>query len=145
MPVSERLRGYYAAFEAHQLRFDHGLIRLDVEGAAEAKVVADELLDLADPPTALFTLSNQFSFGAIRALHERGLSNDRALVGFDDFALADMLHPPVSVITHDITEMGRVATERLLARINGDTSPRHSTTLPVQLIKRGSGEIPPSR
>ncbi|WP_157129525.1 substrate-binding domain-containing protein [Nocardia amamiensis] len=66
--VSGRLRGYYAAFEAHQLRFDHGLIRLDVEGAAEAKVVADELLDLADPRPRFFTLNSQFTFGAIRAL-----------------------------------------------------------------------------
>ncbi|MBF6302936.1 LacI family DNA-binding transcriptional regulator [Nocardia amamiensis] len=142
--VSERLRGYHAALLTHQLQADQRLIRLDVEGADAAKAATDELLDLPQPPTAVFTLDNRCTLGAIRSLRERGLSNDRALVGFDDFETADLLDPSITVVTQDITAMGRMATERLLARINGDDSGPQVLTLPTSVIHRGSGEITPA-
>ncbi|WP_406274320.1 LacI family transcriptional regulator [Nocardia sp. NBC_00881] len=143
--VSERLRGYRAAFETHGIRVDRNLIRLDTEGASEAEAAADELLDLADPATAFFTLGNHCTVGAIRSLRARGISNDRALVGVENMELADMLEPPLTVVTHDISDMGRIATERLLARINGDDSTPQVVILPTRIIPRGSGEIPSAR
>jgi len=65
-------------------------------------------------------------------------------VGFDDFALADLLDPPVSVISHDPAELGRIAAELLFRRLDGDTSPSHHIVCPFALIPRGSGEIPPA-
>jgi len=66
-----------------------------------------------------------------------------ALVGFDDFELADALATPVTVVAHDPAEMGRVAAELLFARLAGDTSPPVRLRLPTRLVLRGSGEIPP--
>src|SRR5690606_40092905 len=95
------------------------------------------------PPTALFTLNNVCTIGAARALREAGRESRVALIGFDDFDLADLLTPPVTVVAHDVTEMGRQAARLLFARIDGYAEPPQRIVLPVELIARGSGEIEP--
>ena len=84
--------------------------------------------------------------GVVRALAERGLRREVALVGFDDFPLADLLDPPLTVIRQDVARIGKTVAELLFARIDGDQAPpRHVVTEPT-LVVRGSGEIaPPSR
>jgi DNA-binding LacI/PurR family transcriptional regulator len=67
-----------------------------------------------------------------------------ALVGFDDFALADKLTPPVTVVAQDPAAIGATAAQLLFARINGDTSPPRGVVLLTRLIPRGSGEIKPA-
>jgi LacI family transcriptional regulator len=100
------------------------------------------MLDLAEPPTALFTGQNYFTIGASKALRARGLQNEVALIGVDDFPLADLLDPPISVLAHDPVALGREAAEILFRRIEGDQSPIRRVTVPAELIARGSGEIP---
>ena len=83
-----------------------------------------ELLALDDPPTAIFTARNILSTGAVRALAERGLRRDVALVGFDDFPLADLLDPPLTVIRQDVARIGKTVADLLFDRIDG----QHRTT-----------------
>ena len=64
------------------------------------------------------------------------------MVGFDDFPLADMLSPGITVIAQDIETMGKLAAEILFRRLDGDESPTRTVTVPTRLIERGSGEIP---
>jgi LacI family transcriptional regulator len=66
-----------------------------------------------------------------------------ALVGFDDFVLADTLRPGITTIAQDPTEMGRLASELLFGRLDGDRSEPATHVVPTRLIARGSGEIPP--
>jgi hypothetical protein len=66
-----------------------------------------------------------------------------ALVGFDEFALADKLTPPVTVVAEDPAAIGATAAQLLFTRINGDTSPPHDVLLLTRLIALGSGEITP--
>jgi len=66
-----------------------------------------------------------------------------ALVGFDDFALADSLEPPVTVIRQDVDAVGRLAGRMLLERIAGLEGPPREIVLPTTLIPRGSGELSP--
>jgi LacI family transcriptional regulator len=49
----------------------------------------------------------------------------------------------LTVVAQEPVALGRTG-ERLFARMNGDTSPRRAVVLPVRLIERGSGEIPPA-
>jgi LacI family transcriptional regulator len=67
-----------------------------------------------------------------------------ALVGFDDFALADLLDPAVTVVAHDPAEIGRTAAELLFHRLDGDASPSQHLICPFGVIPRGSGEIRPA-
>jgi LacI family transcriptional regulator len=103
------------------------------------------MMGLDDAPTAIFACRNILSIGAIRALRELGLSHEVALVGFDDFPLADLMTPSLTVIRQNVREIGRRAAELLFSRIEGDTSPPRRILSVPTLVVRGSGEIPPPR
>jgi DNA-binding LacI/PurR family transcriptional regulator len=66
-----------------------------------------------------------------------------ALIGFDEFALADKVSPPVTVVAQDPVALGATAAQLLFARISGDTSAPREVILLTRLVVRGSGEIAP--
>ena len=66
-----------------------------------------------------------------------------ALVGFDDLPMADVLDPAVTVVEQHTAEIGRLAAELLLDRLNGSTAAPRSIVLPTRLVMRGSGELAP--
>lgn len=138
-----RLAGYHAAVHALGLDDDAGLVIQDVRNSAAAEEAATELLSRPDRPTALFTARNTITIGAIGALSRLGLRQRVALVGFDDFPLADLLDPPVSVIAQDIAAIGELAARLLFQRLAGDDSPYREHLIETELICRGSGEIGP--
>ncbi|GAA2530487.1 LacI family DNA-binding transcriptional regulator [Rarobacter incanus] len=110
----------------------------DVDSAFAA---TKALLTLPEPPTAVFAGNNQITIGALQAITQ--FAPETALVGFDDFALSDLLG--VTTISHDPTEMGRLAAKRVLARSGVRAQSCEETVLPTALRKRGSGERPPVR
>jgi LacI family transcriptional regulator len=102
------------------------------------------LMQLDNPPSALFTSHYLITLGAVRALYQLQLEWKIALIGFDDIVLADLVHPAVTVMAGDPTGLGTIAAQRTFARLDGDTSPVQTIVVPAKLIARGSGEIPPS-
>ncbi|KGN37224.1 LacI family DNA-binding transcriptional regulator [Knoellia subterranea] len=138
-----RREGYVAAFEARGIRPDPALTISGVRGAGAGEAAVADLLDRADPPTALFAGRNDLAQGAIRALQRRGQSDAIALVGFDDFPLADLVSPPLTVVRQDVARIGRLTADLLVARLDGDDSPPHRIVVEPTLVVRGSGEIPP--
>jgi LacI family transcriptional regulator len=78
----------------------------------------------------------------VRALH-RLEATDVAHVSFDDFQGAESLNPPVTAVSQAPDRLGRQAAELLFDRINGDAGPPRRIVLPLRLIVRGSGELPP--
>ncbi|WP_109637123.1 LacI family DNA-binding transcriptional regulator [Lentzea atacamensis] len=140
----ERYTGYLEGLAQAGLTLREELVRTDLHGADLAEVAATELLDLAKPPTALFTAQNLVTVGAMRVLRARRLQHRVALIGFDDFPLADMLEPGITVVRQDVPGIGRKAAELIFARIDGDTSPPVHAVVPASIVRRGSGEIPPS-
>lgn len=92
---------------------------------------------------AIFSAQNLITVGVVRALRDLGLSRHIAVIGFDDVAMGDLLDPPLTVISHDLSRVGRVAAERLLDRIDGDRSEPRTVFVPTELVVRGSGEIRP--
>lgn len=139
--ATQRFDGYRHALELAHIEFDEEIVRQGGASEQSAIAAAEQLLSLPDPPTALFTSQNLVTIGASRALRTLGLQNTVAHVGFDDFPLADMLSPGISVIAQDIEAMGKAAAEILFSRLDGDQSPTRTVTVPTRLIKRGSGEI----
>ncbi len=139
--VAERVRGHRAALASAGLPDDPALLALDLDGGAAARAATVRLLTAPDPPTALFALNGVCSVGATYALRDLRRHRQVALVGFDDVELADLLDPPVTVVQHDVTAMGRVAAELLFARIGGADAPAETIVLPTALVARGSGEL----
>jgi LacI family transcriptional regulator len=139
----ERLRGYKHALDLAGVPVDEVLIRTGLRDPDAAARAVEELLALPEPPTAFFTGQNLLTIGGIRALRQAGREREIALIGFDDVSLADMLEPAISVIAQDPEALGRTAAEQLFRRLDGDISSALHQIVPVTLIARGSGEIPP--
>ncbi|MGW5192915.1 LacI family DNA-binding transcriptional regulator [Kribbella sp. NPDC004138] len=143
--IGRRLRGFRRAHRSAGIDVDESLVIQLPEGNAEAAEKATrEVMLRPDPPTAIFASTNFLAEGVLRALGELS-GPEPAVVGFDDFRLADMLPTPVTVVASDIAELGRSAARLLLDRASGtDTRPPQRIVLPCALIERGSGERPPS-
>ena len=139
-----RLEGYRDALRQAGLPADASLERPGHGSPAAAEQAVLDLLALDDPPTALFTARNDVTVGAVRGLRRAGRTTSVALVGFDDFATADLLEPGITVVRQDVEGQGRRAMDLLLARLDGDDSPASAVVLETTLVPRGSGEIPPS-
>jgi LacI family transcriptional regulator len=142
--ATQRFDGYRHALELARIPMDEEIVWHEASSEEAAIEATTRVLRLPDPPTALFTGQNLVTIGASRALRALGLQDTVAMVGFDDFPLADLLRPGISVIAQDVTAMGRLAAEILFRRLDGDRSPAHTHVLPTRLIVRGSGEIAPT-
>ncbi|QXQ12280.1 LacI family DNA-binding transcriptional regulator [Paeniglutamicibacter sp. Y32M11] len=139
----ERKRGFLEEIGRAGIPSSSVPIRENLHDEETARQAAIELLTSENPPTAIFSSQNLVTFGTMRALKELGKNREVALVGFDDFTLADMMDPGVTVIAQHPDRIGIRTAERLLARIDGDQEPPRTYVIPSELIQRGSGEIRP--
>ncbi|MBN6052054.1 LacI family DNA-binding transcriptional regulator, partial [Nonomuraea sp. RK-328] len=135
--VHDRATGYRGALREAGAEVDESLVVRGVFDPWRAGHEVTRLLALDDPPTAFFATNNRAAVGVIQALRER--PERPAYVGFDDFALADVFSPGVTVVRYDVTRLGRSAVDLLLSP--SDTPRR--IKVPVELVARGSGERPP--
>ncbi|WP_327047521.1 LacI family transcriptional regulator [Microbispora sp. NBC_01189] len=156
--AAERLRGYREALAAAGLPYDEGLVAMGPADPARLRADLARLLRASDPPTALLTGNGRTTVETLRALASitgsgpgaatgafvegaRPCLGGLALVGFDDFELADLLG--VTVVAQDPARLGRTAADLLFLRMAGDDGPVTRFELPTRLIPRGSGERPP--
>ncbi len=135
MASDERLFGYRRALDRAGIAFEPGLVRdgeFDVESGIRA---GGELLDLPDPPTAIFASNDDMAAGVLAVAHERNVEvpRDLSVVGFDDTPLARTVYPPLTTIHQPMAELARTATEILVS--GGDIIHQR---LPHQLIERAS-------
>ena len=155
--VRERYAGFVEALAEDGLTPDPALVRHGLRGKAEAAQAAAALIRQPVPPTAIFASNDLVTMGVIDSLQDAGRAGPAgdgsgrghglarvALVGFDEFPLADKLTPPVTVVAQDPAAIGATAAQLLFARIGGDTSPPRDLVLLTRLLARGSGEIAPA-
>ncbi len=137
----DRRRGYEAALAAAGIALDPSLVvetAVDPAGGAEGM---RRLLELEQPPTAVFTVNNLVALGAIEAVRGAGLEvpDDVALVCFDDIEYASRLYPFLTVLEQPAETFGTVATQLLLERIQGrGPARRHVVVLPGEFVVRKS-------
>jgi LacI family transcriptional regulator len=130
----ERLFGYHDALVIRGLDQDPALVREDAASLETADAATVQLLSGEHPPEAIFAGNNRAAFGAFRAIQRSGLAT--ALIGFDDFELAENLG--ISVVSHSPKEMGRMATTLALRRIDALDGALEQIVLPTQLNLRDS-------
>lgn len=136
----ERQQGYEDALASHKLPLRPEYVKTGDYKQASGRMLAEELLALAAPPTALFAANNLMAVGALEAIHARRLKvpGDIALIGFDDLPWADALDPPLTVIRQPAYEVGRAAVELLLKRLSDPKRPETHLKLLPKLVIRGS-------
>lgn len=80
-----------------------------------------DLLDMDEPPDAIFAVNDAMALGIIRAARELGVRvpEDLAVVGFDDISMAESAHPPLTTVRIAKETMGELAARRLLDLISG--------------------------
>lgn len=136
----DRMQGFRRAMEeaglpvAPELLIETGFLE---QTAYEATC---RLLQLPEPPTAIFAANDVTAIGVLRAVKEANLRvpQDVAIVGYDGTPLTQLTEPPLSTVEQPASEMGRVAARLLIDIIEGRIPAERVMKLPVQLIARAS-------
>ncbi len=142
--ATQRHESFIATMQRHQLPIDPEWVFRNVKGTDDAEKVASSFLSESKQPTAIFAAQNMITMGVVRALKLAELQHKIALVGFDDFALADLLDPPVAVVAQDPRRMGQLAAALLFERSRDGKISEDLHTVPSRLVIRQSGEIRPA-
>ncbi|MFD0744889.1 LacI family DNA-binding transcriptional regulator [Phytohabitans flavus] len=135
-----RVAGYRAALRAAGLPLDGELVRYAEfrhDGGLEA---ARSLLELADPPTAVFAGNDEQATGVLEAVRQRELRvpGDISVVGFDDRSFAQWTAPPLTTVRQPLHEMGAAAVRTLLRLVEGQRPDVPRIELATQLVVRQS-------
>ena len=143
----QTLEGYGEALAASGIGQDPSLVRRTEIGVDAATVATRSLLDLPEPPTALFAVTDAMAIGALRAARERGVGvPDRlAVVGMDDVEMSAYTDPPLTTVRVAKDAMGRLAAEWLIGLIEGEAGSRQAPSLPTELVVRGTCGGPPGK
>jgi LacI family transcriptional regulator len=146
--TTDRVAGYERALAAAGIPFDPDLVVSGGSRAEGGAAAAEALLEVTPRPTALFIGNNLMTIGAVGAIQQHGLAipGDIAVVGFDDFSWADVFRPRLTTVAQPTYDLGTVAAELLVRRIEGaEVDPAPRVVLPGRLIVREScGAVPPT-
>jgi len=144
--TDERRRGYHAALAAAGILPDPELdieSNFEIAGGAEATAT---LLDLPEPPTAIFAFNDNLAIGAIQAARARGVRvpEDLSVIGFDDTEHATIVTPMLTTVRQPLAEMGRTAVSLLIRLIERQRFETLHVELATRLVVRES-TAPPAR
>ena len=134
LATEDRRRGYRAALAAAGILADP---ELEVEAEPEidgGRTAAAHLLDLPEPPTAIFAFNDNIAIGTLQAARARGLRvpEDLSVVGFDDVEHATIVTPALTTVRQPLAEMGRTA----VSLLNRLLEKQRFETLHVELATR---------
>ena len=133
------IAGYQKALADHKIAGDYRNIVRGLFGE-DGYTLAKDLLQSANPPTALIATEWITAAGIYRAADELGLSipEDISVVGYGDNAYSWEYTPKLTAVGFSTEEAGKVSAEKLLAKLQGDDSAFASAVLPVKLYEADS-------
>jgi len=143
--TEERLLGMRAALAGAGMLADPELIRFTDWQEPRGLAAAEELLRLADPPTAIFAFNDNVAIGAMNAARDLGLRvpNDISIVGFDDTALSTIVRPQLTTVRQPLAELGRTGVSLLARLIEGQRLDALRMELSTTLVVRDTtGPVP---
>ena len=135
-PVSLRLRGFRRALKEARIKLPETFVRLAPYSQEQTRKVAKELLNMPEPPTAIFAATDFQALGVLKAALQLGFKvpDQLAVIGFDDLDIAEYVE--LTTISQHLDESGRMAVEILLAQIKAPSRPPKHVILPITLIER---------
>jgi len=141
-----RIEGYRSAMRAAHVRIPASYVR---HGEFDPYIGGEQmaqLLDLPEPPTAVFACSDSMALGALRVIRERGLEvpRDISIVGFDDLPEAEWAVPGLTTVRQPLAEMGAEAIRTLVRIMDGEAPDNRRIELSTRLIVRASTAPPPA-
>jgi len=141
--VAKRYQGYLQALQEADLRVRPDYLKEGTHGREEARRMAREVLQLPDPPTAIFAYSDTQAIGVLDAARELDIPIPEALsvIGYDGIRDAEYLD--LTTIAQPLLESGIMAANTLLALQDSPLESPLQITLPIRLIDRGTTGPPP--
>jgi LacI family transcriptional regulator len=135
-----RLQGYEDAHELAGIPVQPELVVYGDYSTERGYECAMQLLNLPQPPTAIFATNDQSAFGVLRAAQERGfrIPEDLSVVGFDNIPESAYTVPPLTTVDQSLSHMGYLATNILLDLVRGASLPAPIQKIPTNLIVRQS-------
>ncbi len=99
-----------------------------------------DVMQLPQPPTALFALTGSSASGVYRALKELNLKvpGDVSLLSFDNYSWMALVEPPIDVLEQPTEQMAQAAARAVLDALSGERQENVNLKLPARLIVRGS-------
>jgi DNA-binding LacI/PurR family transcriptional regulator len=133
-----RLEGYRRALMAAGTPAEADLIRVGPHGPAHAEAFTADLLELPDPPTAIFAASDTQAMGVLAAADRLGVAvpHQLSVIGFDDIALAALVG--LSTVRQPLEESGAEGARRLCALLRGEQVRPQRQLLALTVVQRGS-------
>jgi LacI family transcriptional regulator len=144
----DRLQGYRDGLSEVGLTFDAELVCegdfLQQSGFQQGQ----NLLQMAEPPTAIIASNDVMAFGVMDAAKANGLriGHDISIIGFDDVYMASHTYPPLTTVRQPLADMGETALDMLVTLLQGRTLLNPRRELIAELVVRGStGWVPQER
>ncbi len=140
----DRLEGYRSALRTYHIPDQPDLIYEGTFFQPDGFAGASKMLDLPEPPTAIFASNDVMAMGVMDAVRERGLRvpEDVSVIGFDDIPQASLIRPTLTTINQPLEKMGRVAAQMLLDLLHQPEKKAERIELPTQLVVRESCSAP---
>lgn len=131
----ERLVGYLRALSDRGILYDDSLVINGPYEFATGYRAMEALLGLPDPPTAIFTTNYDFTISLVTAARERGINipEELDIFGFDCVEICTMMRPPLPVVHQPEQDIGRIAAEYMIQRLEGYTGEPRVTKLKCKL------------
>ncbi len=144
LSAADRFAGYKETLAAAGLPFRPEYLYEGEYGEESGRSGMRALLQLSEPPTALFAANDETAVGAIEVLRANGIVPGAAfpIVSFDDVMIARLLTPPLTTIRQPMRGLGAAAARLLLALLNNDPDIARQQRLPTELVVRGSCGCP---
>jgi DNA-binding LacI/PurR family transcriptional regulator len=146
----ERLAGYQDVLKQYGIPYVTGLVEEGTWEVQSGYSAAKRFLAFAEPPTAIFAANDFMALGAIYAIQDAGLNvpRDIAVVGYDDRDFASFSKPTITTICPPSFEMGQLAAQLILNRLENQIEIKDPIRVQGKLIIREScgaeqGQIPP--
>jgi LacI family transcriptional regulator len=138
--ATERLDGYRAALQHHRIPLEDSLTVMGDYNTGGGYAGGQKLLELPQPPTAIFASNDLEAIGVMNAARERGLTvpGDLSIVGFDDIPQASLVYPALTTVRQPLVQIGQVAVRLLLERIEAPEKDARRVTLSTELVIRES-------
>jgi DNA-binding LacI/PurR family transcriptional regulator len=140
-PVTKsRLDGYKQALEQADINYNENLVAINNTGFTDALDSTVKLLNLPEPPTAIFASTEPLAIGAMQGARESGfdIPKDISIVGFDNSILAKMCYPQLTTVSQPIQEMGKKIIELLVEEIKDPKKLKQRIVMSPELVIRGT-------
>ncbi|MEG1458301.1 MAG: LacI family DNA-binding transcriptional regulator [Acetivibrio sp.] len=144
-PGRDRFKGYKKALSEAGIELNPEYVVSGDFKIEKAYECTEQLLNLKEPPTAIFSSNNLTSLGCLKYFteHKIKIGKQISMIGFDDIETLKIIDYKLSVIARDAKQQGRAAMNLLLERLKDKTVPESPVrqNVPYQIVLRGSEKL----